>query len=384
MIGFIVMCLLFVAGIITIIVGACTEVGRDYNVSIYGLIALVLALIILPCSTIVKVNPDEVGISYVGQNKTTLHTGYNITAPWAIVKTWTSKATVVTYSEGEGIDNIYGAQTSEKDYIQVVATVSARVDVNRLDDYISRYGDSAVDSDKLQKVIKSVSRTAIEKVIGSYTTSDVMSKKSKINDEAKTEFLTMIAEQPILIDSFTIDDLVAPDSYEQMIKDQASLRQQTEKAELQKKLNETEAEANKIKAEGEATVAKTNAEKEAAVKKINAEANAEAAKIDANSKAEVVKIDANAEAEKITIKAKADADAVVLAGEAEAKAKTALSDIYKNNPELYELAVKEIDAEIQKEWAEKWSGYDFNGMSSVSFANVSDILNSILSNNKGE
>lgn len=396
MIGFIFACIFFIAGLVCLVISFTKVKEEKENIKkdkyyyggftpsqIFRLISALLvigALLITAVSMFFKIEPDTIGVVYNADGSTkTVNTGYNIKAPWAIKKTWSSKAFIITFSEGENQDDIYGAQTSEKDYISVVATLSIRIDVNRLNDYIVRYGDKKIDDDAIIKLLKSTSRTAIENVISSCTTADVMSNKSKVNADAFEEFRTVIADQPIIIDSFTIDDLVAPESYEQAIVAQAALRMEKQQAELQKEVNEANALANKIKAEGEAQVAEVNATKEAAVAKIKAENDAEVKKINADNEAEIKKISAEAEANQIKIKSEAEAQATVLAGEAEAKAKTALSDIYKNNPELYELAVKEIEAEVQKEWAEKWSGYDFNGMSSFSFADVSDLLSGILS-----
>lgn len=386
MVGFIFSCILFIAGIITVTVGLTMKVSDDsyYEkapmvVRLIGCAVIVFAIAITCSQMVVKVNPDTIGIVYNANGSAkTLSTGYNIKAPWAIKKSWSSKANIITFSEGDGVNDIYGAQTSEKDYISVVATMSVRIDVNRLSEYIVRYGDAAISDEKICQLLKTTSRTAIENVISRYTTSDVMSNKAKINSEAFAEFKNVLSEQPLVIDSFTLDDLVAPESYEQAIRDQAELRMNKQKAELQKEVNEAEASANKIKAEGEAAVAEVNANNAAAVAKIKAQNDAEVKKINAENEAAVKKINADAEANQIKIKSEAEAQATIVSGEAEAKASEALAQVYKATPELYELKRAEITAEVQKKWAEKWGGYDFSGISSFSFADVSDLLNELL------
>ena len=278
MVGFIFSCILFIAGIITVTVGLTMKVSDDsyYEKApmvarLIGCAVIVFAIAITCSQMVVKVNPDTIGIVYNANGSAkTLSTGYNIKAPWAIKKSWSSKANIITFSEGEEVNDIYGAQTSEKDYISVVATMSVRIDVNRLSEYIVRYGDADISDEKIRQLLKTTSRTAIENIISRYTTSDVMSYKAKINSEAFAEFKNVLSEQPLVIDSFTLDDLVAPESYEQAIRDQAELRMNKQKAELQKEVNEAEASANKIKAEGEAAVAEVNANNAAAVAKIKA------------------------------------------------------------------------------------------------------------------
>ena len=65
-------------------------------------------------------------------------------------------------------------------------------------------------------------------------------------------------------------------------------------------------------------------------------------------------------------------------GEAEAKAIAAQGEAYKQNPQLIELEMAEIQAAVEQAWAEKWSGYSFEGMSGFNFANLTDILKEII------
>lgn len=359
------------------------------RLSILG-VTILVSLIFILMSTIVTLSPGQVGLAYhLNGSNSQMKVGYNFVAPWAKMHRWDTTMQVITFSEGEAVDDIYGAQTTEKDYIKVVATIGVHIDTSRMNDYIALYGNEQITSSRITRLLKTVSRNSIEKTIGSYTTADAMSNKKKIGEESEEQMRIAIAELPIVMDSFTIDDLVAPESYENAIKEQAKLRMDRDKAALQQQINEQEALANKTKAEGEAAVKKTQAEADAAVKEIEAQNAASVAKIQADNQAEVKKIQAEAEANvrriqaeakatETTTQANAEAEATVKKGEAEASAIVAQGEAYKKNPELIDLRKVEINAEVQKQWADRWSGYSFEGMSGLNFTNFTDILKGLI------
>lgn len=365
-------------------------------------ISFVLICIITLCSTVVKVNPSEIAYAYKPDGSSVkLHTGYNMKSPLSKVVSIETKSCINTFSEGEESDNTFGAQTSDKDYIQIVATISYRVDPDRISEYVVRYGTKTVGCDEIYKLIKSEAKKASESVINKRTTADVISNKAQVNEDARVAFIELMKSHPIIIDSFTIDDTVAPESYEETIKQQAAIRQNQQTAELQKELNAKTAEANKIKADGEAEVAKINAQKDLDVAKINAEKDASVATINANNNAEVAKINAqkdaevkkiNSDAEILRSENEAEAKARIMKTESEAEAEKTKTladaeahaievagEAYKNNPDLYEIKKAEIVADVQKAWAEKWAGIDMSGISpTISYADFSDILNGII------
>lgn len=355
-----------------------------------ALAGLVLSAILIVASFVVVLQPGEVGIAYqLRGSSRELQVGYNFVAPWARMHRWDTTMQIVTFSQGDAADDIYGAQTTEKDYIEVVATIGVHIDTSKMTEYIALYGNEQISSKRITKLLKTISRNSIESIIGSYTTSEVMGNKKKIGEEASTHLQESIKDLPIILDSFTIDDLVAPESYELAIKEQAQLRMEKEKATLQQQINEQEALANKTKAEGDAAVLKTQAEADAAVKKIEAENAASVAKIKADNDAEVKKIQAEAEASvrktqaeaqatEITTKANAEAEATIKKGEAEAKAIAAQGEAYNQNPQLIDLKKAEISAEVQSKWAENWSGYSFEGMSGFNFADLTEILKNLI------
>lgn len=359
------------------------------RLSILG-VTILVSLIFILMSTIVTLSPGQVGLAYhLNGSNSQMKVGYNFVAPWAKMHRWDTTMQVITFSEGEAVDDIYGAQTTEKDYIKVVATIGVHIDTSRMNDYIALYGNEQITSSRITRLLKTVSRNSIEKTIGSYTTADAMSNKKKIGEESEEQMRIAISELPIVMDSFTIDDLVAPESYENAIKEQAKLRMDRDKAALQQQINEQEALANKTKAEGEAAVKKTQAEADAAVKEIEAQNAASVAKIQADNQAEVKKIQAEAEANvrriqaeakatETTTQANAEAEATVKKGEAEASAIVAQGEAYKKNPELIDLRKVEINAEVQKQWADRWSGYSFEGMSGLNFTNFTDILKGLI------
>lgn len=388
-----------VLGIVVLIVGVVVALfipkmleqdkRKVVRLSILG-VTILVSLIFILMSTIVTLSPGQVGLAYhLNGSNSQMKVGYNFVAPWAKMHRWDTTMQVITFSEGEAVDDIYGAQTTEKDYIKVVATIGVHIDTSRMNDYIALYGNEQITSSRITRLLKTVSRNSIEKTIGSYTTADAMSNKKKIGEESEEQMRIAIAELPIVMDSFTIDDLVAPESYENAIKEQAKLRMDRDKAALQQQINEQEALANKTKAEGEAAVKKTQAEADAAVKEIEAQNAASVAKIQADNQAEVKKIQAEAEANvrriqaeakatETTTQANAEAEATVKKGEAEASAIVAQGEAYKKNPELIDLRKVEINAEVQKQWADRWSGYSFEGMSGLNFTNFTDILKGLI------
>ena len=389
--------ILVIAGIGAVIFGVrFTKKNTEYRnssgkfISIAGAVAIVIAIVMLVGSFVVTLMPGQVGIAYqLNGTSSKLKVGYNFVAPWAKINIWDTTIQVITFSQGDAKDDIYGAQTSEKDYITVVATIGVHIETDRMDDYIKLYGNEQVRSERIMKLLKTESRNSIESIIGDNTTAYVMANKKTIGEKSGEKFKDKMSTFPLVIDSFTIDDLVAPDSYEKAIKEQADLRMETEKATLLQKKNEQEAAANKIKAEGEAAVKKTEAQAAADVKEIEAQNQAKVKKIEAENAAEVAKIKADNDAEVKEIQAKADAnvkvtqatataEATVKQGEAEATAIKAQGEAYNQNPKLIELKVKEIEAGVQKKWAENWSGYSFEGMSGFTFTNFTDILKSII------
>ena len=396
---------ILVAGIVAIVIGTkLNKNNSEYEKAgkltrLGGCLALVLAVVFVLWSFVVTLSPGQVGIAYqLSGSKSNLKVGYNFVAPWAKIHVWDTTIQVITFSEGEAVDDIYGAQTTEKDYITVVATIGVHINTDKMDDYIALYGNEPIRSDRIMKLLKTVSRNSIESVVGSYTTAQVMENKKKIGEESGAHFKASVVNLPLIIDSFTIDDLVAPDSYEMAIKEQAQLRMNREKATLQQQVNEQEAAANKVKAEGEAAVLRTQAqaqadvkkieaENAATVKKIEAENAADVAKIKADNDAEVKKIQADADASVKVTQANATAEATVKQGEAEAAAIKAQGEAYKENPQLIDLKVKELQAGVETRWAEHWSGYSFEGMSGFNFTNFTDILKGIIpsfSNNSTE
>ena len=355
-------------------------------------VVVIIAIACIAVSCVVTLEPGEVGLAYqLDGSKTQLQVGYNFIPPWARINEWNTTIQVFTFSQGEAEDDIYGAQTSEKDYIEAVATISVRINTEKMDEYVALYGNEQLSSARIQQMLKTMSREAIESSVNVKPTADVMANKKQVTTEAKDYLTKSMSELPIVLVSFTLDDLIAPESYEAAIRDQAQMRMDKEKATLQQEVNEQQALADKIKAEGDAKVKTTQAQADADVKRIEAENAAAVAKIEADNKAEVKKIQAEADAEvrrvqaeaeanEIKVKATAEAEAVVMQGEAEAKAIAAQGEAYKQNPQLIELKMKEIQAAVEQAWAEKWSGFSFEGMSGFNFANLTEILKGIIPN----
>lgn len=375
-------------------IGAVFFLQKNSKVKSFPILILgiIISIAFIAFSFVVTLNPGEVGIAYqLSGNKTPITVGYNFIPPWARINKWNTTIQVFTFSQGDANDDIYGAQTNEKDYIEVVSTMSIRIDTERMDEYIALYGTEELSSKRILQMLKTISREAIESSINVKSTADVMSGKKVVSQEAHDYLNTALKDLPVVLISFTVDDLIAPESYENAIKEQAQLRMDKEKAILQQQINMEQSLANKVKAEGEATVKQTQATADAEVKRIEAESAAAVAKIkaeneatvketQATAEANVRRIQAEAEANEITVKATADAEAIVMQGEAEAKAIAAQGEAYKQNSQLIELKMAEIQADVERSWAEKWSGFSFEGMSGFNFANLTEILKGILPN----
>ena len=354
------------------------------------IVGILLATALIASSFVVVMDAGEVGRAYnISGKSTELTLGYNFVPPWARRYNWDVTQYVVTFSQGDASNDVFGAQTVEKDFIEAVATIGIRIDTERMEDWISTYGSEQINSNKIQLMLKTVSRSAIEKAVSEYTTAEVMGKKNQVSEEAKKYFVEALSDVPVIVEFFTLDDLIAPESYENAIKAQAQLRMDKENALLQQEVNEQQAKADKAKAEGEAAVKKTQAEADAEVKRIEAENAAAVAKIKADNDAAVKRVEAEAEAEVRRIKAEAQAnetttnanaqaEATIAQGEAEAKAISAQGEAYRLNPQLIEIKMAEINAEVETKWAEGWSGYSFEGMSGFNFANLTEIFKNLI------
>ena len=385
---------LLVLGILCVLLAVVAFIALPkFNLRLYKILSplvLLLGVVFVLLSFVVTLDPGQVGIAYqLNGNSTPLNVGYNFIPPWSRINQWDATIQVFVFSQGEANDDIYGAQTMEKDYIEAVATISVRIDTEQMDKYVALYGNEQLSSVRIQQMLKTISREAIESSVNTKETATVMGNKKQVTAEAKDYLQNALQDLPIVLISFTLDDLVAPDSYEAAIREQAQLRMDKEKAVLQQEINEQQALADKIKAEGEAQVKTTQAQADADVKKIEAENVATIARIQAENDAEVKKIQAeaeasvrktkaDAEANEITTKATAEAEATIAQGEAEAKAIAAQGESYKQNPQLIELRLAELQAEIQEAWASKWSGYSFEGMSGFNFANMTEILKGLI------
>ncbi len=395
---FIIGALVGVAGLVAIICGMFFKrKDEDYQIHrrvarISGFVAIVLAIVIMISSCIVTIQPGFSGRAYSLSGKVkTLKVGRNGVSPFSLVREVEVRTQTLKFAEVDDNDpsDIYGAQTKDGDYLRIASTLGARPDPNRLDQYLEMYGVENLSSKRIYEQLKAISRDAAERVIGLETTSYVMSSKTILSTQIKDIFSEAIKDMPIIIDSFTIDDLQASDEYERAIKEQAQLRMNQKNQLLTQEVNAETAKANKIEAEGIAEVRRIQAENDALVKKIEAENTAEVKKIQAENAAEVKKIEADNEAEVkriqaeadasvIITKANADAEAVVKAGEAEAKALKAQGEAYTTNPELMKLKLAQIEAELKAKWAEKWSGFSFEGLNGITFTNFTDLLKGII------
>lgn len=353
-----------------------------------GVIAAVVVAVLVSGSFIVAssirtLSPGQMGRAYnLSGNAKEMTVGYNFVAPWNSVYTWDMRSQSLNFSEGDAVDDAFGAQTKNGDYLTAIANITVRIDPVRLDQYIDRFGNESIDGNrKISLILKNELKRAMENALKDYETRDLMSSKAKASGEARELALTYLSELPFVVETLWFVDFEASAEYETAIREQADLRMRTDKAALQEMLNEQEAKNNKVKADGEAEVLRIAARAEADAKEITAKNEATIAQITAERDANVKKIAAEAEANATITKAEADASARVAQDTAEAQGAEAIGNAYKANPELMEL--KRI--ELEQEWAKAWNGMmpQFQGMSSFNFADMTGIIRGLLPEGEG-
>jgi len=355
-----------------------------------------LALCSIICNCIVTVAPG-----YYAEAKSpngsvaVLNVGsYNFVSPFDKVYKLEATAKALRFFESADDSDIYGAQTKEKDYLTTVCNVSGRPDPERMQEYIQTFGSVAFDDIRIQEILKSQTRRAFEITVNPKTTEEVMSNKSAVMEGSRTKALEYLADFPFVITSLTFEEIRGDADYEAAVVLQANLRMKQATAELQKTVNEKEAAAAMALAEGEKETSRVRAESEAQVKQIAAENAAEVATINAENAAKVATIEAEnqnaiklkqAETERQTQQMAADAEAYAMIekAKAEAQAIQETGEAYKANSSLMELKFKELQAEVDKTWAEKWSGFVFDTGAGFTFTDLSDTIKALVESGLG-
>ena len=210
-----------------------------------------------------------------------------------------------------------------------------------------------------------------------------MSNKSEVMENARTKALEYLKEFPFVITSLTFEEICGSEEYEAAVKLQADLRMKQATAELQKAVNEKEAAAELALAEGEKEANRVRAESEAAVKQIAAENEAAVAKLQADNQNEIRLNQAENEKQVKQLAAEAEAFATIEQAKAEAEAIRETGEAYKANTSLMELKLKEVQADVDKTWAEKWSGFIFNTGSGFTFTDLSDSVKTLIESGLG-
>jgi regulator of protease activity HflC (stomatin/prohibitin superfamily) len=333
-----------------------------------------------------------------------LKLGRNFVMPWlATYEKFDGSSKSFFFYETEAIDNLYGAQTNEGVYISAAARISVRPDPERLLDYIKTFRAVSTVEEKIETLLKSESKKAIEAAVSTHDIDYVMQHKNEIANTASENLNEILKNQPLIVVSFALDELRGPDGYEESIKAQALLRVQTQEAKLQQEKNSEVAIANNIEAKGLAEVAKTQATSQATVAQTKATSDATVAKTQADAaksvaiteaesaakvletntkaKAQANKDLADADAYSVSAAAKAKADATKAQGEAEASVIAAAAKVYEISPSYLQYRLAELTANMQGKWAEKWSGYSFEGLNlggGLSYMNSGNILSTIM------
>lgn len=361
--------------------------GRYFVVAL--IVAVLLSLPIILTNFIQTLEPGEVGRAYgLSETSMELSIGYNFVPPWYRVHRWDMRSQSLSFSEGDAADDAFGAQTSNGDYLTAIASITVRIDPDRLEDYIERFGSERIEySPKIAQILKYELKRAMENSLSKYETRDLMGNKAKAANEARDTALEYLQELPFVVETLWYVDFEASAEYEAAIREQADLRMRTDRATLQESLNRQEAQNNKVRADGDAEVLRISARAEADAAEIRANNEAQVALILAQNEAEMVKIAAARDAEAKKIQAAADAEATKTRAQAEAEARIAtdaaeaqgaeaIGKAYQLHPELMEL--KRI--ELETAWAMGWNGMlpQFQGLESFNFADLTSILSALL------
>jgi regulator of protease activity HflC (stomatin/prohibitin superfamily) len=322
-----------------------------------------------------------------------LKPGRNFVIPWlATYDKFDGSVKPFFFVEGEAANDLYGAQTSEGVYLSAGARISVRPDPERLMEYIRTFRANNPTDEYLQGIVKSESKKGIEAAVSPYEIAYVMGHKSEIANTANTKVIEQIQKLPLIVVSFTLDELRGPSGYEESMDKQALLKVQAAEAILLQTKNTEEATANNIKAMGEATVAETNAKRdknvaqtkadeEKYVKTTNATAAAEVLATETKAKTDAQKLSADASAYSVEASATADANATKKKGDAEASAVSAMGQAYMANPKLMELEIAKLDAGVKTVWGERWIGVDFSGLGAggLTFTDLTDSFKELIS-----
>ena len=341
--------------------------------AVLGVIAGVVACLII-CSCIITVAPGYYAEAKApdGTAKVLTSGSYNFVSPFEKVYKMEATSKAHKFSESEADDDIYGAQTKEKDYLTTVCNVNGRPDPERIREYIDTYGYVSFNDPRISEILKSQTRRAFEFAVNPQITEDVMSAKGKVLEEARVKALEYLADFPFIIDSLTFEEIRGSREYEDAVELQAQLRMKQATAELQKTVNEKEAFALAAIATGEKEALRIRAEGEAEAEKIKADKQNEIRMNAAENEKQIKQKEADADAYATRERAKAEADAIRETGEA-----------YKANTSLMDLKLKEIEADVDKAWAEKWSGFVFDTGSGFTFTDLSDSVKTLIESGLG-
>lgn len=377
---------LFVVGVVSffvVLIGLTVGLnkltnGKQASLPVALIAAVLVAGALITTSSVRVLNPGQMGRAYnLSGGTKELSVGYNFVAPWDSVHVWDMRSQSLNFSQGEAVDDAFGAQTKTGDYLTAIANITVRINPSQLDQYIERFGTESIEGNrKINLILKNELKRAMETALMQYDTRELMNNKAKASGEAREIALTYLRDLPFEVETLWFVDFEASAEYETAIREQADLRMRTDKAVLQESLNQQEAQNNKVKADGEAEVKRIAAEAEATANEIRAKNEASVARIEAERDAEVKKTQAEADASVTIKKADADAAARIAKDTAEAQGAEAIGKAYQANPELMEL--KKI--ELQAEWAKAWNGMmpQFQGMSSFNFADLTKVVGDFL------
>lgn len=341
-----------------------------------GMISVIAGLIacIIIAQSIITVSPGYYAEAKLpdGSTKALISGSYNFVSPLAKVYKMESTSKAHKFSESDAESDIYGAQTNEKDYLTTVCNVNGRPDPARIREYVDTYGYVSFEDSRISEILKSQTRRAFESVINTRTTEAVMSAKGMILEEARIKALEYLADFPFIIDSLTFEEICGSAEYEAAVKLQADLRMKQATAELQTSVNEKEAAAAAALATGEKEALRIRTEGEVEAAKIKADSQNAINMAQAENEKLIKQTETDAEAYAIRESAKAEADAIRETGEA-----------YKANTSLMELKIKEIEADVDKAWAEKWSGFVFDTGAGFTFTDLSETVKTLIESGMG-
>lgn len=238
-------------------------------------IALILAIILLLCSTvIIKAGNTGVVSTFGRVSEDVLQEGLHFKAPWQKVTKMDNRI--------NKLEVVTEAFSSDLQTVSVNLAVGYRVDPNMSYYIVKNVGKKYEDV-----LITPAVHEVMKSIVAEYSAEKSISNRNEISLSLSKELDAKLNASGIHISDINIIDFDFNDTYINAIEAKQVAEQQRKQAEIEQERltmeQEAKAERQKIEAEVAAEVAKVKAEADAEVAKVKAEADANVTKINADA-----------------------------------------------------------------------------------------------------